>query len=190
MERLGQLIELVCSIRTAWLASLERAHEREVARRRLGPLEGDMSEGELLAAAWPVLMSMSGAERAEYDFCFYNFGRKRFFFALMRQPSVLKGKGLENLLEVWFSIKVSTEYNEVVKELKQCTEELSKQEAVLQNLRMEINRTRRKGEDREDLVRELREKEKMYERGRKRALGPTTLPRSAEKPFRRAESAR
>ena len=170
MERLGQLIELVSRIRTAWLASLERAHGREVAWRCLGPLEGDMFEGELLAAAWPVLMSMSGAERAEYDFCFYKFGRKRFFFALMRQPSVLKGKGLENLLEVWFSIKVSTEYNEVAKELKQCREELSKQETVLQNLRMEINRAFRRGEDREGLVLELLEKEKSYERGRKHAL--------------------
>ena len=49
---------------------------------------------------------------------------------------------------------------------------------------MQINRLCQKGEDTEDLLQELRDKEKSYERGKKRSLDPTTLPRSA--PARRA----
>ena len=40
IAKLDQLIELVVSIRTAWIASSESGHAREVAGRRLGPLEG------------------------------------------------------------------------------------------------------------------------------------------------------
>ena len=54
---------------------------------------------------------------------------------------------------------------------------------------MQINHLRRKGEDAEDLLLELRDKEKSYARGKKRALGPTPPPRSAHNP-RRAASAR
>ena len=54
---------------------------------------------------------------------------------------------------------------------------------------MQINRLRQKGEDAEDLLLELRDKEESYERGKKRALGPTPPPRSAHNP-RRAASAR
>ena len=65
---------------------------------------------------------------------------------------------------------------------------------MLQNLRMQINRLCQKGEDTEDLLQELRDKEKSYERGKKRSLGPTTLPRSAPArryvPMPRAASAR
>ena len=35
IAKLGRLIELVVSIRTAWIASLESEHAREVAGRRL-----------------------------------------------------------------------------------------------------------------------------------------------------------
>ena len=75
----------------------------------------------------------------------------------------------------------------------------TKQKAELQNLRMQINRLHQKGEDTEDLLRELRDKEKSYERGtcssssgtrKKRALGPTPPPRSAHNPVARAASAR
>ena len=41
IAKLDQLIELVVTIRTAWIASFAGEHAREVARRRLGPLEGD-----------------------------------------------------------------------------------------------------------------------------------------------------
>ena len=67
-------------------------------------------------------------------------GSRRFLFALLRQPSVLKGEGLEKLLEEWASIKKSSEYNQAVEQLKQRTEEQTKQTAVLQNLRMQFNR--------------------------------------------------
>ena len=72
---------------------------------------------------------------------------------------------------------------------KKRTEPETKQKAELQNLRMQINRLRQKGEDTEDLLLELRDKEKSYERGKKRALGPTPPPRSAHNP-RTAASAR
>ena len=66
----------------------------------------------------------------------------------------------------------------------------AKLKAVLQNLRMQINRLRQKGEDTEDLLLELRDKEKSYERGKNRPLGPTTPPRSAHNPVARVASAR
>ena len=68
IAKLDQLIELVVSIRTAWIASSESEHAREVAGRRLGPLEGDMSERESRTTARYLLMSMSKEKRAQYDF--------------------------------------------------------------------------------------------------------------------------
>ena len=186
--KLGQLIELVVSIRTAWIASPESEHAREVAGCCLGPLEGDMSERDSLDAARYLLNSMSKEKRAEYDFCFQTSGSKQFLFALLRQPSVLKGENLEKLLEEWASIKKSPEYKHAVWQLKQRTDQQTKQEAVLQNLRIQINRFRRKGEDTEDLLHELREKEKSYERARKRPLGPTTPPHSPHNRFGRAHT--
>ena len=52
----------------ARIASSESEQAREVAGRRLGPLEGDMSERESRTAARYLLMSMSKEKRAEYDF--------------------------------------------------------------------------------------------------------------------------
>ena len=63
IAKLGQLIELVVSIRTAWIASPESEHSREVAGRRLGPLEGDMSERESSDAARGLLTAMSKEKR-------------------------------------------------------------------------------------------------------------------------------
>ena len=166
IAKLGQLIELVVSIRTAWIASPESEHAREVAGRRLEPLEGDMSESESMAAARYLLRSMSREKLWEYNFCFQASGSKQFLFALLRQPSVLKGEGLENLLEEWASIKKSSEHNQAVEQSKQRTEEQTKQKAELQNLRIRINRLRRKGEDTEDLLLELEDKEKSYGRGK------------------------
>ena len=153
IAKLGQLIKLVVSIRTAWIASPESEHAREVAGRCLGPLEGDMSVCESWAAARYLLTSMGREKRAEYDFCFQANGSKQFLFALLRQPSVLKGESLENLLKEWSSIKKSSAYNEAVEQLKECTKEETQQKAVLQNLRMQINRFRRKGEDTEEFLR-------------------------------------
>ena len=83
----------------------------------------------------------------------------------------------------------SSEYKEAIEQSKKRTEPQTKQKAELQNLRMQINRLRQKGEDTEDLFLELRDKEESYERGKKRALRPTPPPRSAHNP-RRAASAR
>ena len=107
IAKLDQLIELVVSIRTAWIASAESEHARKVAGRRLGPLEGDMSERELRAAARDLLKSMSKEKRAEYAFCFQASGSKQFLFALLRQPSVLKAESLEKPLEDWANIKTA-----------------------------------------------------------------------------------
>ena len=93
-------------------------------------------------------------------FCFQASGSKQFLFALVRQPSFLKAEGLEKLLEEWASIKKSSEYKEAVEQSKQRTEEQTKQKAELQNLRIRINRLRRMGEDTEDLLLELEDKEK------------------------------
>ena len=72
---------------------------------------------------------------------------------------------MEKLLEEWASIKNSPEYNQAVEQSKQRTEEQTKQKAELQDLRIRINRLRRKGEDTEDLL-ELEDKEKSYGRGK------------------------
>ena len=100
------------------------------------------------------------------------------------------GHGLEKLLDDWAEIKNNSEYKKSIEQSKERTEPQAKQKAVLQNLRMQINRLRQKGEDTEDLLLELRDKEKSYERGKKRSLGPTTPPRSAHNPVARAASAR
>ena len=69
-------------------------------------------------------------------------------------------------MEEWATIKKSSEYKETVEQSKQRTEEQTKQKAELQNLRIRINRLRRKGEDTEDLLLELKKKEKSYGRGK------------------------
>ena len=127
IAKLDQLIELVVSIRTAWIASPEGELARKVPGRRLGPLEGDMSERESRAAARDLLMSMSKEKRAEYDFCFQASGSKQFLFALLRQPSFLKAEGLEKLLEEWANIKNSSEYKEAIEKSNRRTELQTKQ---------------------------------------------------------------
>ena len=107
IAKLDQLIELVVSIRTAWIASRESEHAREVAGRRLGPLEGDMSERESRDAARDLLMSMSKEKRAKYAFCCLASGSHKFLIALLRQPSFLKAEGLGKLLEAWANIKTA-----------------------------------------------------------------------------------
>ena len=84
----------------------------------------------------------------------------------MRQPSVLKGERLEKLLDDWAHIKNSPEYKEAIEQSKARTEPQAMQKAALQNLRMQINRRCQKGEDTEDLLQELRDKEKIYGRGK------------------------
>ena len=166
IAKLDQLIELVVSIRTAWIDSPETAAARNVAGRCLGPREGDMTEHESRTAVGYLLLSMSKEKRAKYDFCFQASGSKQFLFALVRQPSVLKGEGLDKLLEEWAEIKTSTEYKEAVEQSKKRTEEQTKQRTELQNQRMKINRLRRKGEDTKDLLQELEAKEKICGRGK------------------------
>ena len=136
IAKLDQLIELVVTIRKAWIDSPESAAARNVARRCLGPLEEDMTAHESRTAAGYLLLSMSKEKRAEYDFCFQASGSKQFLFARVRQPSVLKGEGLDKLLEEWAEIKTSTEYKKAVEQSKKRTQEQTKQKTELQNLRM------------------------------------------------------
>ena len=176
IAKLDKLIELVVNIRTAWIAS----PEGEFAR---------MSGHELQAAAEALLNSMSREKRAEYDFCFQARGSQRFLFALLRQPSFFNAEDLEKLLEEWANIKNSSEYKAAIEESKRRTELQTKQKAELQNLRIRINRKRQKREGTEDLLRELRDKEKSYDRATQLPLGPTPPPLRAHDP-RRAASAR
>ena len=136
IAKLDQLIELVVTIRKAWIDSPESAAARNVAGRCLGPLEEDMTAHESRTAAGYLLLSMSKEKRAEYDFCFQASGSKQFLFARVRQPSVLKGEGLDKLLEEWAEIKTSTEYKKAVEQSKKRTQEQTKQKTELQNLRM------------------------------------------------------
>ena len=94
-------------------------------------------------------------------FCFQVSGSKQFLFALVRQPSFLKAESSEN--------------KEAVEQSKKRTQEQTKQKAELQNLRMQINRLRRKGGDTEDLLQELGEKEKIYGRGKQQRPGGAYL---------------
>ena len=141
-------------------------HAREVEGRRVGPLEGDMTESESRTAAGYLQRSMSKEKRAEYDFCFQASGSEQFLFALVRQPSFLKAEGLEQLLDEWVRIKKSSGYKQAVAQSKKRTEEQTKQKAELQSLRIRINRLRRKDEDTEDFLLELEDKEKNYRRGK------------------------
>ena len=137
IAKLDQLIELVVTIRKAWIDSPESAAARNVAGRCLGPLEEDMTAHESRTAAGYLLLSMSKEKRAEYDFCFQASGSKQFLFARVRQPSVLKGEGLDKLLEEWAEIKTSTGYKEAVEQSKKRTEEQTKQKTELQTKQSE-----------------------------------------------------
>ena len=210
IAKLDQLIELVVTIRMAWIDSPESEQARKVAGRRLEQLQGDLSEREIASCHnyyMNSLVWMSEEKRAEYDrlkheqeeskgkgkskgkldtkgkdkekrgpgpgqraqqlkkksfnvFCFQASGSKQFLFALVRQPSFLKAQGLEKLLDEWAIIKKSRGYKQAVEQSKQRTEEQTKQKAELQNLRIRINRLRRKGEDTEDVLLELKDQEK------------------------------
>ena len=188
IAKLDKLIALVVRMRAKWIASPLGAAPWN-ADRSLGPLEGDMTVSEAYAASRELLGSMTEEKRAEYAFCFQASGSKQFLFALLRQPSFFKAEGLEKLLEEWANIKNSSEYKEAIEKSKRRTELQTKQKAELQNLRMQINRKRQKGEGTQDLLLELHDKEKSYNRGNKGPLGPTPPPRNAHNP-RRAASAR
>ena len=84
----------------------------------------------------------------------------------MRQPSFLKAKGLETLLHDWAEIKKTREYRDAVEQSKQRTEEQTQQKSELPNVRIQINRIRRRGEDADELLLDFEEKEKSYGRGK------------------------
>ena len=73
---------------------------------------------------------------------------------------------MDKLLEEWREIKKSAEYKEAVEQSKKRTEEQTKQKTEFQNLRMKINRLRRKGEDTEEFEQLLEAKEKIWGRGK------------------------
>ena len=99
-------------------------------------------------------------------FCFWASGSKQFLFALVRQPSFFEAEGLERLCYEWKKIKKSSEYEKAKAQSTQRTKEQTKQKAELQKLRIQINRLRRQHEDTKDLLRELKEKENSYGRGK------------------------
>ena len=173
IAKLDQLIELVVSIRTAWIASPKSKHARQIAGRRLGPLEGEMSDSESKVATNQLLSSMSPEKSAEYNFCFRATGSSKFFFVLLRQPSFLKAKDLDKLLKEWANIRNSSEYKEAIENRTKRKEPEAKQKAELQKLRVEINRLRKQGRNAKDLLLKLQAKKKRYEDHKKRSLGQT-----------------
>ena len=184
LTKLDRLIELVIAIRTTWIEA------NAGKERRLEPHLGDMSEPESQYAVRYLLKHrMSRGKREEYDYCFQASGSQKLLFALVRQPSVLRGEGLDQLLDDWAYIKNSSEYKRAVEQSKERTEWRAKLKAELQNLRMRINRLHQDDEDAKHLLRELRDKEQSYERGKKRALELTTPPRSTRNPVVRSASA-
>ena len=122
LAKLDQLIELVISIRTAWIEAPESEHMPIRAGRCLGPAQGDMSDREARHAARYQVRAMNKEKREEYDFCFQASGSQQFLFALLRQPSFFKAEGLEKLLEEWANIKNSSEYKEAIEKSKRRTE--------------------------------------------------------------------
>ena len=182
--KLDRLIELVIGIRAAWI------EDHPYVRRRLEPHRGDMSEPESVQAVRYLLKNrMSRGKREEYDYCFQASGSQKLLFALVRQPSVLRGEGLDQLLDDWAMIKKSSEYKRVVEQSKERMQWRAKMQAELQNLRMEINRRYQDDQDANDLLRELDHKQQSYECGKKRALELTTPPRSTRNPGARSASA-
>ena len=70
IAKLDQLIELVVTIRMAWIRSRDSEHARRVAGRRLEQLRGDLSDFELASCHnyyMNSLVWMSEEKRAEYD---------------------------------------------------------------------------------------------------------------------------
>ena len=107
----------------------------------------------------------------------------------MRQPSFLKAEGLEKLLEEWADIKNSSEYKEAVEQSKKRTEEQTKHKAELQNLRMQINRLRRKGEDTEDADESPASRSKRVQRRRQSALALGHVAKHGDESHPSAKSA-
>ena len=99
-------------------------------------------------------------------FCFKASGSKQFLFALVRRPSFLKAKGVQNLLEEWTKIKKSDDYTKAVEQSKKRTDAQDKAKAELQYLRIRINRLRRESKDTKHLLQRLRAKEANYGRGK------------------------
>ena len=70
IAKLDQLIELVVTIRMAWIDSPESEEARKVAGRRLEQLQGDLAEREIASCHnyyMNSLVWMSEEKRAEYD---------------------------------------------------------------------------------------------------------------------------
>ena len=99
-------------------------------------------------------------------FLFQASGSKQFLLALVRRPSFLKAKGVQNLLEEWTKIKKSDDYKKAVEQSKKRTDAQDKAKAELQYLRITINRLRRESKDTKHLLQRLRAKEANYGRGK------------------------
>ena len=182
--KLDRMLELAIGIRAAWI------EDHAEARRRLEAHRGDMSEPESQKAVRYLLSNkMTRGKREDYDYCFQSSGSEKLLFAVVRQPSVLRGEGVDQLLDDWVYIKNSTEYKRAVEQSKEILQWRAEIQAELQNLRMRINRCRRDDQDATHLLEELAQKEQIYEKGKKRALELTTSPRSTRNPSARSASA-
>ena len=152
--KLDRMIELAIGIRAAWIEA-----DADAAGRRLEPHQGDMSEAESQHAVRDLLKyRMSRGNRKDYDYCFQPSGSQKLLFALVRQPSVLRGEGLDQLLDDWVYIKNSTEYQRAVVQSKEILQWRAQMQAELQNLRIRINRRYHDHQDATDLLNELNQK--------------------------------
>ena len=94
IAKLDQLIELVVTIRMAWIDSPESAAARNVAGRRLEELQGDLSEKEIPSCHKYYMNSlvwMSEEKRAEYDRLKHEQEENK------KEKGKAKGKGKGNL---------------------------------------------------------------------------------------------
>ena len=94
IAKLDQLIELVVTIRKAWIDSPESAAARNVAERRLEELQGDLTEQEIASCHncyMNSLVWMSEEKRAEYDWLKHEQEESK------KEKGKAKGKGKSKL---------------------------------------------------------------------------------------------
>ena len=94
IAKLDQLIELVVTIRMAWIDSPESEETRNVAGRRLEELQGDLSEKEIPSCHnyyMNSLVWMSEEKRAEYDWLKHEQEESK------KEKGKAKGKGKSKL---------------------------------------------------------------------------------------------
>ena len=94
IAKLNELIELVVKFRSAWIASPESWHARNVAGHCLEELQGDLSEDEIRSCHnlyMNSLVWMSEEKRAEYDWLKHEQEESK------KEKGKAKGKGKSKL---------------------------------------------------------------------------------------------